>query len=262
MGIMMAISKSIPNLPRIGGPLLAERTADVLLRAVLDGTFDSGKLPPEPELAELMGVSRTTIRAALHTLERLGVLSRTRGRGTTLRPHVGADCMVLHPLYGFQGLLEGEYTDVTVEELFTVESSPSTEAREALTVGSTTDVLVNRKTYFVTNVPAVDLVQEVPLECVPEEVVTSLLRDSGEFPTTITELSRRWPGRTIEHSIVEIVPQIWRSDLGDECRLRLAEGAAYLELRETHYTASNRPVAFARERVADNFLRLRLVRNA
>ena len=63
-------------LQRVGTGSLTGRTTNALLDAILNRQFPDNRLPPEPELAEQLAVSRTTIRAALQSLERLGVLSR------------------------------------------------------------------------------------------------------------------------------------------------------------------------------------------
>lgn len=47
---------------------------------------DGQRLPAEPELAELYGVSRATIRRALGVLIEEGVLVRLTGRGTYVVP--------------------------------------------------------------------------------------------------------------------------------------------------------------------------------
>ncbi|MBN1319120.1 MAG: GntR family transcriptional regulator [Anaerolineales bacterium] len=42
------------------------------------------QLPPEPEMAEALGISRMTLRSALNILEREGTIVRRQGRGTFL----------------------------------------------------------------------------------------------------------------------------------------------------------------------------------
>lgn len=56
------------------------------LRALLQqGTLEPGaQLPPEPEMAEALGVSRMTLRQALNILEREGTIVRHQGVGTFL----------------------------------------------------------------------------------------------------------------------------------------------------------------------------------
>ena len=63
---------------------LSERTATELYNMiVLQKKFSAGeKLPNENELATSLGVSRTTLREAVHYLIAQGILSVQRGRGT------------------------------------------------------------------------------------------------------------------------------------------------------------------------------------
>lgn len=64
---------------------LPERVSVDLERMVLDGSLKPGdKIPPERELGELLGVSRTSVRAALHDLESRGLVDRRPGRGTVV----------------------------------------------------------------------------------------------------------------------------------------------------------------------------------
>jgi GntR family transcriptional regulator len=68
------------RVDRRGGPAHAqieERVAE----AITAGDLSQGdRLPPERELAERLGVSRMTLRQALDSLERRGLLRRSRGR--------------------------------------------------------------------------------------------------------------------------------------------------------------------------------------
>jgi GntR family transcriptional regulator len=57
--------------------------ADDLLDQIESGELAPGdRLPPERALSESSGVSRMTLRAALHTLEQKGLLERRQGAGT------------------------------------------------------------------------------------------------------------------------------------------------------------------------------------
>ncbi|NLU68262.1 GntR family transcriptional regulator [Streptomyces sp. HNM0574] len=56
-----------------------------LVAAIDDGTFPPGaRLPPEPELATRLGVSRPALREVLILLQEDGVISRRRGAGSTV----------------------------------------------------------------------------------------------------------------------------------------------------------------------------------
>ena len=63
-------------------PLYA-RAVEVLRNMVLNGPYKPGdRLPSEAELTEQLGVSRTTLRVALGTLENQGLIRRRPGLGT------------------------------------------------------------------------------------------------------------------------------------------------------------------------------------
>jgi GntR family transcriptional regulator len=66
---------------------LAERTAGRIRELIRDGELRPGsKLPSEPDMARLLGVSRATVRAAFSELTAQLVLERRRGVGTFVRP--------------------------------------------------------------------------------------------------------------------------------------------------------------------------------
>src|ERR687895_1500013 len=57
---------------------------DLLAWIVTEKVGPGGQLPPEPQLAGALGVSRPTLREALRSLEDEGVVTRSRGAGTFL----------------------------------------------------------------------------------------------------------------------------------------------------------------------------------
>ena len=91
---------------RITGALL-----ELFKRLIADGSLSPGdRLPPERELAEMVGVSRSSLRQALKILENMGILSQRVGSGTRLNP--AAASILAEPLQ-FLILLDG----ITAREL-------------------------------------------------------------------------------------------------------------------------------------------------
>lgn len=68
---------------------LSEWVSHKLLHELKEGIYrDAVKIPPEVEIAETLGVSRTILRDALSKLEQEGFISRRQGRGTMVNRHV------------------------------------------------------------------------------------------------------------------------------------------------------------------------------
>jgi GntR family transcriptional repressor for pyruvate dehydrogenase complex len=65
---------------------LYERLVDKILDLISSGKWKPGyRLPPERELSEAFGVSRTVVREAIKALEARGVLESTTGSGVSVR---------------------------------------------------------------------------------------------------------------------------------------------------------------------------------
>src|SRR3954465_15140989 len=117
-------------------------TRDNLLAWIAKGKVRPGaQLPPEPQLAGELGVSRPTLREALRSLEDEGVVTRTRGSGTFLshRPRVRNNLDVnfgVSDAIRQAGMKPGAITAVT-----SIERPPSDE-RERLALGPDEQVVV------------------------------------------------------------------------------------------------------------------------
>ncbi len=71
----------VSDIPREKKPLYIT-VYDKLFKRIMDGTFPSeSKLPTEPELARMLGVSRMTLRQALALLQNDGLVSCVHGKG-------------------------------------------------------------------------------------------------------------------------------------------------------------------------------------
>ncbi|MDH3814442.1 MAG: FadR family transcriptional regulator [Acidobacteriota bacterium] len=84
-------------------PVAAKLVVDYMRRLIESGRFKAGdKLPPERELAQLIGVSRATVRAGLQSLATVGVVDSRRGAGTFVAE--GPPLLDVNPLSLFSAL--------------------------------------------------------------------------------------------------------------------------------------------------------------
>lgn len=257
---MTATESENHGLQRVGtGSSLTRRTTKALLDAILNRQFPDNKLPPEPELAGLLAVSRTTIRAALQALERLGVLSRAPGRGTLVRAHVGRESIVLQRLIGFRGLLQERHSDVQVDQKYWIRDHADEFAVKALKIPADSRVIVTSKTFLADGHPAIHITDQIPLDnC---DAATRARLEAGEQPPphdSIFEFSRSWPGKEIDHTVVELVPSVAQPG---NTQLEIDPGTPFMTLLETHHNLTGDPVAVSRVQVDDRYVRFNVVRH-
>jgi GntR family transcriptional repressor for pyruvate dehydrogenase complex len=76
------ISRLSDNYAIASTPRLPEQVADIIAGQIADGLYVPGaKLPPESQLSEVFGVSRSVVREALSRLKTEGLLDSRQGKG-------------------------------------------------------------------------------------------------------------------------------------------------------------------------------------
>jgi GntR family phosphonate transport system transcriptional regulator len=101
---------------------------------------DSGRLPPESELALRFGVNRHTVRAAISALAHEGVLQSEQGRGTFVRRRK----RLVYPIGArtrFSAGLEGQTRDRQMELLNHAREAATSQVAEALGIDDGDEVL-------------------------------------------------------------------------------------------------------------------------
>lgn len=72
-----------PAIDRLSHATLTDKTVVAIQDAIRQGKFAPGsQLPPEMELLQMLGISRTTLREALRILEEQRLIRKRRGLGT------------------------------------------------------------------------------------------------------------------------------------------------------------------------------------
>ena len=112
---------------------LAEQVADRITELIVDGALVAGdRLPPEVDLADQMGVSRTALREGMRTLEAKGLLEIQPGVGTIVRK-VGHDQLV-QPLSLYVEVSDGA---ISFEEFHAVRTILETEVASLAAASAT-----------------------------------------------------------------------------------------------------------------------------
>jgi len=233
-------------LPR--KPPLSSSVRETIGARISSGELAAGsRLPPEPELAGEIGVSRATLREALRALEDEGVLTRVRGAGTfvTRRVEVRNSLDVnfgVTDAIRSGGLRPGSEGVRVVE----AEASPEEARRMAVTPG---DAVVAVERVRTANGRPVVYSRDV----MSVELVSGHLEVLGGLESgSLYEFFERELGVTVHHGVAVLRPL--KADRALANRLRIIPGALLLHVRQVDYDEFGRPILYSHEyHLADAF---------
>ncbi len=224
---------------------LRHSIADELRQRVIAGEFSAGdRLPSEPELARSLGVSRSSLRAAIALLEEDGMLRRLHGSGTyiTHRPPLRNDLsrnFGVGSMIAAMGLEPG-----TVDEGRSVEPAPADVAAAfGVDPGSRLSVLRRVRTAAGRRVvDATDWCREAVLN--PDEMA------AARGGSVYAALAAR--DLIVHHGMASIEPDFATGDVAR--RLGVPRGTLLLTLFQVDSTADGTVVLVSREHhLADAF---------
>lgn len=231
----MAREDSLALQPLDDTPL-AERVRKAILEAILDGRFKD-RLPPEDSLAEMLNVSRTTIRSALQSLEELGVVNRKRAVGTTINKYVRGSSLALQRLTGFDALLREKGYQVTVQTDWE-RAVPTDDVRAIFGIKPTCECLLTVKNYLIDDRRTALVTRDVvPLDTLRDEQ----WGDPG--PASLFDFIRRHGKAPVDHAVVEAVALVQTSPR--TTALGVKKGQPFMRLHEVHYSKTGVPIAFS-----------------
>jgi GntR family transcriptional regulator len=239
-----------PSIGKLQNVPLTEQARAAILQAILDKRFDE-RLPSEDALAEMLNVSRTTVRTALQSLEQEGIITRKRAIGTTINAHVRPSTMALPRLVGFDVLLEEKGHEVKVEVSWK-RRKPPRDLVDTFSLDPEQDSLLTEKAYLADGKLAISIRDVMPW---------SNLKDSefdGEVPASIFEFSNRDWVAAIDHAVAEIVPVVKRDK--NTSRLSVPKGEALTRLLEYHYNSRGNQIAVSMVDVDSDFIHFEVFR--
>jgi GntR family transcriptional regulator len=220
----MAASKQA-TIGRIENVPLTEQARTAILEAILDKRFDE-RLPSEEALAEMLNVSRTTIRTALQSLEQEGIITRKRAIGTTINAHVRPSTLALQRMVGFDGLLREKGHEVEAQVTWE-RGNPDDGFVDTFSLDAGQESLLTDKSYLADGKLAISVRDAMPWTNLKDPDFDS------EVPASIFEFSSRDWITPVDHVVAEILPVVKRNK--ETTPLPVDRGEAFTRLLEYHY---------------------------
>ena len=241
------------QLVSLRNPSLTEQAKAHIKQRIINDEFEEGRIPSETDLAEELGVSRTTIRDALSRLELEGVVYRKQGAGTFVNKAGLQIRTRLEEIWTYEAMLEAHgYTPST--RIISVEEQPANN-ETTTTLGLTANemLLVVKKLFLAGDRPVTLVVNHIPTSIIEQPYT------NNDFCQPIYRFLSKFCQQHLTYYISEIIPIIaplWLTEVLD-----LPQGkTAVLTFDEVGYNQDNKPIIQARSYFRDDLLRLRLIR--
>ena len=216
----------------IRGETLSDKAYDEMKKMILQMEPGENKLPPEEDLAEMMGVSRATVREALKRLQRERVITTIHGKGTFAHPSFYSMENRMDLDSDFLVLLEKNHGDVTLDmEIYGVKE-PTELYREAFP--ERPDPLSTGWTYCADGRPVIYGYFEI---C-PDRIANWNFDLKGVYNWPL--FSSRYMTDPIDSCTMKLEPAI---SLQAEERLYLPEGSPVIMAKELLYDMGDRVCA-------------------
>jgi GntR family transcriptional regulator len=217
---------------------LPELMAASIRRSIQDGRLAPGQqLPSEPELAQQLGVSRTTLRDAVRILVDEGALERRRGIGTfvSMNPLVNLS-EGLELLSSTTAVIQGQgYQPGTSASTWELVPA-SSELAQVLDIPPEAALLHLSRTRTANDQPVIHCEEYVPVSLLPAELIEGRRVDWSLYDVL------REQGHAVSSALCKIVAVAADERLAE--RLHVPARYPLLLLRQTHYTTDRRPVLY------------------
>lgn len=233
------------------GRSVPQRAYEKLLAYVVEGRFAEGKLPPEMDLSQQLGVSRTALREALLKLESQGYISRRRRVGTVVvanRPKVEGG---LERLNSASGIIRnaGMEPGTTYKAWRKEEANPL--VAQQLGLKTTEKVSVLERVRTADGIPFCFDISFILEKHFGEA-------DANKMGESLFEYFSEQERLRIRQAVARIYPYIADGFIGD--KLALPNGHLLTLLEQTHYTASNEALWYSRAFYRSDLIGFHIIR--
>ncbi len=229
------------------------RTLPSLVTSKIRALIQSGDCPPgaqlpnEMELAKAMGVSRTTLRAALNALEQEGLIIRRRGVGTFVaeRPLLKNNLEVNS---GVTDLIESMGLKAGCEDLKIRIAPADVRVAEQLELAPNSSIVILERVRTANGKPVVfstDFFSSKLLEQGPRIINLEELRDLLAIELSLYRVFEKHLGLLVDHGVAKIKPIKAGRALAN--KLRIPANSVLLYIEQVDFDTNQRPILLSEE---------------
>ena len=233
-------------------PSLTDQVKAHIRERIEAGAFEDGRIPPEVELADELGVSRTTVRDALSRLENEGAIYRRQGAGTFVNEQGLQIRSRLEEIWSYTQVLEDHGYTPSVRVVSEGVSAPDAATAEALGLDEGDEILSVEKLFLENDAPVILTTNRIP---------TKVLADSDyteDETLPLYEFIEDHSERALSYYLSEIIPVALDEDTAG--KLGVEPGTVAISFDEIGFDQSNEPIVRATSYFRDDLLRFRLIR--
>jgi GntR family transcriptional regulator len=242
--------KVLPNYSMIP---LNERIRNDLEYRIRASILKPGeKLPPEPEFAAMLGVSRNSLREAVKALQYSGLLIKRRGIGTFVTAqHPLINLGIEHLMSITQFIRRQGFESMSKVNKFQCGIFDD-EASSRLGLNPTDRLMAIETVKYADSDPVA-----LCLDFIPMELLEKLPQTEDLYESIFEGLERHY-NINITFAECEILSVAADSQLAE--KLKVAKGTTHLLLKQVHFDAQERRVLFSKSYFPSQKLTFKLIR--
>jgi len=214
----------------------------------------SNKLLREEILAEMLGVSRITVRSALNELATEGIIFRRQGKGTFVNKEALLMKVSLNPIGDLKQVIidSGYEVDVKIANITTRQGSE--DETNKLQIKPKSKILVIEKIFYANNKPAIYSIDRIAEELFDKDI------QKKELELSIFELSQKKLGRKIIWDKVELSTVTSEENAILKKSFQIEGVKSFLNCDIVNFDDHDIPIIYTNEYINTGIIRFNLIR--
>lgn len=246
-------------MQKIKSKSLTDEVKDSIYKYIkqLDLSKDT-KLPSEEKMAQLIGVSRITIRSALNELASEGIIFRRQGKGTFVNSEALQMKAQLNPVKQFTDIIKSSGYESSIKTLGYEIVKADFNLSKLLKIEENEELVEVKKIFYADNNPCTYCVDYFPLRLLKNKDACD---DLEKYDDSIFQFLKDKANISISWDKVEIgtITNLENKELNKpfECNDSVK---SFLLLEGINFDDNDRPVMYIKEYIDTTFIRFNIIR--